>query len=614
MKKNKSTEYVLGIAATNRAVHAVLLEDSIDGPVVIRRFTRQRARNNGIGKPSLHPGTSDPNTDGFGKSTDYTVQFNDGGNAGNNLFLSSEFGGLDNGDADDAGGSGGVVSTFEMELGDLVSECVDAGYEDPRVTFSLSASDMTYNELHLPTGEKTKRISHEYLIELLTTQYKGVFDEERVAFFPMTIDEEGGERYLAVFPKATDSVTATLNAMRLQNLPLPAAQLVDAEVPALVGLARIGLRQFQEDPEAALISEDSGAPFAFAPLSEQASPKPPTDMPLNVLVVRAGFEDTLVLFMVGETIQHCESLRSLTAFDAPETVCSRVLLQQDEHGVGDVHYVLLLSEEREQELIETFEMFFPDARVESIRSQLPKMGDGVAGGATAAVAATASALRLLEDPYYTVAFEEINFLPKKLIKRQVKLPISWSFVSAAVLVVLTLLFFVTSYTKAEVEINKYQIVLQNYTPERTSSDINTLQASIDSMQNLHATYTRALEVLDTLLVGSDLWSRILEKTSQEAVAVSGFWIESFMIQNNELQLTGNATTRERIVAFAERTEGSITKLTFSEVREWPVYDFSINIRVDEELPEAAKYLREQVNIVSGSDVAGFTSSNVQLNN
>ncbi|MCH6579526.1 MAG: hypothetical protein IH802_04090 [Nitrospinae bacterium] len=92
-----------------------------------------------------------------------------------------------------------------------------------------------------------------------------------------------------------------------------------------------------------------------------------SDEAFNTLIVRAGAEDTLVLFLQDDTLQQSENLRSLTAYEAPETICSRVLLLQDEYGIGEVQHGLLLSEEREDDLIESFEMFFPEARVESLR-------------------------------------------------------------------------------------------------------------------------------------------------------------------------------------------------------------------------------------------------------
>jgi len=47
-----------------------------------------------------------------------------------------------------------------------------------------------------------------------------------------------------------------------------------------------------------------------------------------------------------------------------------------------------------------------------------------------------------------------------------------------------------------------------------------------------------------------------------------------------------------VVQLAERMGGELQALTFSEIREWPVYSFTMLVPLKAELPEAAKYLRE----------------------
>ncbi len=61
---------------------------------------------------------------------------------------------------------------------------------------------------------------------------------------------------------------------------------------------------------------------------------------------------------------------SLSVFDLPETVCSRVILQQDEKKIGELHSVFLVDGGRSETLINTFRSFFPDAAVEPFQSVL----------------------------------------------------------------------------------------------------------------------------------------------------------------------------------------------------------------------------------------------------
>jgi hypothetical protein len=115
-----------------------------------------------------------------------------------------------------------------------------------------------------------------------------------------------------------------------------AIKTLEAEVPLLVGLVRL-----------------TSAPEAHE----------------NTALGRVGAEDTIALLLTGGQIRHYEQMQSVTAFDGPDTICSRVLLQQDVQGVGTLHNVVIVAEERENELVQGFAAFYPQARV----APMPKL-------------------------------------------------------------------------------------------------------------------------------------------------------------------------------------------------------------------------------------------------
>lgn len=613
-KNSKKSDRVLSVAATARTVHAVLLETGPDGPEVVRKFSRQRAVAAGAYEATV-PKPSGKKEAAMGGGDDFTIEFGDGSSSDNNLFMSSEFGAIQN-DGEEGNADISQAASFEFELGDIISEAGDAGYDDAVLAFTLSPADATLIEIKVETTSKPDRNT---LLDALTIQHKGTFDDERVVFVPMMQLKEGERRYLAVSPKRIDSVSKSISTLREGNDRLPPVDLVDAEVTTLLGLARAAKDSFgfhdDADPDDFVqIYDDEGEEAASAKKAKNEK-QGKKEKGVNTLVVRAGAEDTLVLFMSGNTLHHCEILRSLTTFDQAETICSRVLLQQDEHGISDVEHVLVLSEEREDDLADSFEVFFPDSKVERLRSYLPSFDEtDTEDAATSIVSATAAALRSLDDPNYAPLFEDVNFLPKKLAKQPIKLPLNWNVVAMSVAIVLTTLFFMAKYTTAESEISSYREELRHVAPEEVTADISDLQARIDSMDHLYKTYTRAIEVLDTLLIGSDRWSRVLENTSKEASNVRGLWIESFQQQGPNIQLSGNATSREQVVLFASRINGTIESLVFSEIREAPVYTYSMAIPVSDSLPEAARYLRDNVRFKDGVPVSDDTNSKKAADN
>jgi hypothetical protein len=47
-----------------------------------------------------------------------------------------------------------------------------------------------------------------------------------------------------------------------------------------------------------------------------------------------------------------------------------------------------------------------------------------------------------------------------------------------------------------------------------------------------------------------------------------------------------------VVQFAERMDATIEEVSFDEIRDYPVYRFITSVPVRDELPEVARYLRE----------------------
>lgn len=575
MKKRKDPA-VLGVSVSSRAVHAVLVEEGESGIEVVKHFVRQRSTRfagSQQGLPVSAPSFQESINEG-----DISVQFGQGAST-QDLFFSSEFSGFDNaigGDGSSVETAPKQVATFALELADIVAECETAGYENPNVVFALGNTDLTQVELTGFVSDKKRKddddakaptLSQKQWLDLLKTQHQGVVEPQRLAFVPMTPNDSGLPRTLALFPQASDSITATLQAMRKQKgHQLPSVRLLDTEVTLYLGLARSAFDLDQ-----------------------------PANADKYTLVVRAGAEGTLVLFAQGNTLLQSENLRSLTAYDAPETICSRVLLQQDEHGIADVDYVLLLSEDQEAEVLESFRMFFPDAQIEPLIRVLPSV-ERLPDNKSAFVPALASTLRVLEDERYTGVFESVNLLPRELTRRRIKLPITWHAMVLCVLLFFTVFFFTARYFSMQADINtyRYRVAIQDPTASVDNVDPQVLQGRIDSLRNVHDSYVRALDVLDSLLVGSDQWSRSLEEITAATSKVTGLWIDSYAPSGARLRLTGNATSRGRIVDFADRTKGEIVSLTFSEIREWPVYSFEMTLPRHMDMPEAARYLREHL--------------------
>ncbi len=558
MKSTKATRtkapYVLGLSVAGRTLYGVLLQHTAEGLRMVRQFTRQRVARFATVQQGV------PEVKGQESAGDFSIQF--GSTQPTSLFLKSEF----DVSGDGVGDQMPPAALFVTELTDVLSECREAGYGDPEVAFCLPSTELAYVELRLPRQARLKdqdtgEVDRKVLLELLEQQQNLVFDPEQIAFLPLTPSDNETHRFLAIFPRATEPITATLKALKAEsNRKLPRTRLFEAEASLYLGLARQALRSFST-----------------------------SERPRCSLVLRVGPEDTLMLFLQDETLHHVESLRSLTVHDTPETICSRVLLLQDEYGIGEVEAIFLLSEQNESDLRRGFEVFFPKARLVALRRYLP-VGEEVHG--VGFLAALLAALRLRADRSFLATFEPINLFPPNL-RRRWMLPFGWHVWALYGLLFVTTLFFVWRYLELNAALKARQDVLRRLPPAIAETDARALKARIDSLNARTLQALQALEVLDSLLVGSDRWSRSLAQLSREVAAVRGVWVDSWKPQTTGVQLVGSALARERVVELAQRLRGTIRELTFSEIREWPVYAFVIEIPLPNELPEPARYLREQ---------------------
>ena len=228
--------------------------------------------------------------------------------------------------------------------------------------------------------------------------------------------------------------------------------------PALLRRHADGVRARRAEPvhapraepvpqDAAAHARGRGA-AARRPRAARASRPTPAE---NTALVRVGAEDTIVLLLVGGQLHHYEMMQSVTAFDGPDTICSRVLLQQDVQGVGTVHNVIVMAEERERELVQGFAAFYPEARVETLREGMARLGlVGPYGPlAPSLVEATGAALAGHLRPGKGSPFEDANLLPEALRRatRKFSLAFAWHTLVVAVLLFMSVLYFMYTYTQ-----------------------------------------------------------------------------------------------------------------------------------------------------------------------
>lgn len=583
----KPSDTVLGVHVTPRTIYAVLTHE-VDGEVrPLRQFVRSRSEQN---QPPTTPevadspfGTPTPGTQDIQLETDgeVTVRFGDTGS----VDLEGEFGSLSANDefdptsaleAAEANASGQAVKqTILFEVKDILEECREAGYEAPALSFTVGDADVDYQEVVVPPNKKRKGdaaedasdeaevadvdVKRDRLLSLLPAA-EGEVDPKTIVFQRMT-PHEGRPRYLAIRPKQGEPVLRSLAMLREQSSYRKiACHSLQAEVPMLAHLAgRVSPAEVEE----------------------------------NVAVVRVGTEDTIVILLRGGHLDHVEPMPSVSTFDSPETICSRVLLQQDVQGVGTIHHVMVAAEEREEDLVNGFAAFYPEAEVETLRGGLARIGLRGPHGPLASTLAGASGAAVAGHFAKKEPYDNTNMLPKSLRKGRGRIDLSfgWHTLVVAGLLFLSVLFFVGFYLRQESQIAEAEQRLAEYPPQ-ARMEVPELQARIDSLRGVQQRITATMGELDSLLIGTDRWTQALLQTSQAANASGGIWIEDWQPGGNTLTVRGFSTSRSRVVSLAQRLDAEIESLTFQEVREYPVYNYQMRFDLPSELPQVVQVLRE----------------------
>ena len=553
------------------ALHAVLLERTDEETSVQFRWSSGSSDARGGDLPFEEPGDMTPDVEE--ESDDVTIQFGDDEGSGGEMFMGSEFDDIDGGSEALGGDEGGEAWNFQVELDTLLDECAERGYEDPEIAFCSSTSQIDDVELRLPPDETDAEEAEETehglplpasrstLLDMLAEQYEGEADGERVGFVPMHRTGDGYQRVLALIARPGGPVLSTLDSMQDQTLSrAPQTRLLDAEVSLYLGLARSVLQL-------------------------------PPGTPEKTIFVRSGTDDTLVLFIEGNTLRQSEHLPELTAEDSAETICSRVLLLQDEYGMGQVQHLMLVAEEDEEVLASAFKSYFSTAELHVLRSHLPG-GDDT--DAEAYVGATGAALRLLDDAAFAPHFQPVNLLAKEYVPSRLRLPVGWPVPAMLTLLAIATLGFVWLYFVNASTISEKRTKLRALGQKVNQVDQEALRRRIDSMKAMTTEYAAANKTIGGLLRGSNKWSRGLATVTGQMNDLRGLTINQWSPQSGtEVTILGRSNDRSKVVELAQRLDGRILGLTFTETRDVSLYDFELTVPLDTTKPEAIEYWREQ---------------------
>jgi Tfp pilus assembly protein PilN len=176
-------------------------------------------------------------------------------------------------------------------------------------------------------------------------------------------------------------------------------------------------------------------------------------------------------------------------------------------------------------------------------------------------------------------FYDINLIPHFILEGQRTLALAWHGILAAVIVVLTIPFFILSFSERQTEIRRLNGDLSQKQQKLLELDIFRQRRAVLSSDINR--YSNATSVYDSIAPGSDRWSRILHYLANSVEDLNSLWIYSLKPDDKDMRnilISGRAIYRTRIPRIASIFEkATLREVRTITIRKKILYEFDIVI-------------------------------------
>lgn len=540
-RSRDKARHTLGVAGTPTGLRGALVRHTADERTILRLFggvTQTGDASAMLEEPALA-------SIGDGMASSYG---GDGTGGAVDVFLSSEFGQIQVPLSMETEPVGATLMVDDLKK--MLAGCRDLGLVDVDVVWSLGTPHFSWTE---DQDKDSSADSRSVRFKVTDGQDAKRHEGEQSVVLKMASGRGNALRQLTAKPRSDEPSSAAIKSIRGTQDSLVRRCVTDSEISSLLALVLTGM-----DKDDNAVGE-------------------PT------LVVRIGEDDVLVLVVEDGLLKQVDVLRSLSVHDGADMICSRVLLLQDEHGLDGLARIYLAGT-NDSVLLSSFGTYFQQAEVLSLSSEIGRMSPSGSVVDAEVLPAIGAAFREVLD--FT---EDDNMLPQPLRQPRRTIPYSWEVWTLLICLSLTALFFVGRFASQE------RVITSRYDRiEALTHDVQTaslLQQRIDSLQVAYSVNMKGLDVLDSLLIGSDKWSRTFDKLAQELSDIEGIWIEKWQPAGPVVAITGRATSRDRVVDLAHRLHGTMEEIIYPNEEE-AFYFFRMKAPIIDTLPQAAQYLRD----------------------
>jgi Tfp pilus assembly protein PilN len=317
----------------------------------------------------------------------------------------------------------------------------------------------------------------------------------------------------------------------------------------------------------------------------------PQEEEISVLVY-VGHDFSRLVFMQGEHYLHFAPIIS-EGYESPNienTIYSRILLEQDNIALTRIDRILLAGESHKVNLLDTLAPQFSSALVEYMKIPTLDLGEfegSIGETVSEYVIPIMTAWRSLQPN--VPGFYNINLIPHFISEGQRTLALAWHGILMALLVCLTIPFFILSFTERQAEIRRLNGELIQ--KQQKLNELDVFRQRRATLSSDISRYSNATSIYDSIAPGSDRWSRILHYLANSVEDLNSLWIYSLKPDEKDsrnIVISGRAIYRSRIPRIASIFEkATLREVRTITVRKKILYEFDIVIeRVDKfDIPE-----------------------------
>ncbi len=298
------------------------------------------------------------------------------------------------------------------------------------------------------------------------------------------------------------------------------------------------------------------------------------------VVIYVGVEFTRLIFMRGSHFYQFAPILG-EGYDSPNlqnTVYSRLLLEQDNLAIPRIHRIILAGECRRIGFKDFLSQQLPDQEIDYLLTPnldtSPLTAEQQEALSEYAVA-IGSAWKVLQPDSPNIY--SVNLLPATVREGQRVFKLAWHGYMLILLLFLSTLFFtyqISTKTK-QIKEKKDELTLVE---SRRAENVQ-LANSIQALQEQLGRYKTSLALYDSLVPGSERWSKVLTQVSHGVEDLNSIWLADFTAGGDGLLvMNGFAVYRTRIPRLSTLFDNSVLKeVNVQAIREQTVYKYKIEV-------------------------------------